>query len=242
MDIGKLKIGICDDSADDLKKIRRAFCTSAEKLGEKDISLYLYKDGELLYRDSQNQGFHLVFLDWEMSELNGFDLAGKLYIENPELKVVFVSNYENVVFDSYEYTPLWFVRKSMLERDMMKALQKYFNMTVKTQLRYRMPDGFGLRDVRLDSVLYAECIGHTITVHMRDQTSLQSYGTLKDLEEEWARYGFLRIHKNYLVNVKYVMEVGVRTIRLSDGTELDFGKNRRKQMAEMVKQQKERIR
>ena len=84
MDIGKLKIGICDDSADDLKKIRRAFCTSAEKLGEKDISLYLYKDGELLYRDSQNQGFHLVFLDWEMSKLNVSYLSGKLYIENTQ--------------------------------------------------------------------------------------------------------------------------------------------------------------
>ena len=59
---------------------------------------------------------------------------------------MFVSNHENVVFDAWEYTPLWFVRKSALERDMMKALRKYFEMTVKTQLRYRMPDGFGLRE------------------------------------------------------------------------------------------------
>lgn len=209
-------------------------------LGEKDISLFLYPDGRSLYKDSRNRNFSLVFLDWEMPELDGFNLAERLYIENPKLKVVFVSNYENMVFDSYEYTPLWFVRKSALARDMMKALQKYFNMTAKTQLRYRMTDGFGLRDVRLESIMYAECSGHTIIVHMRDQTTLQIYGTLKSYEEKWGSHGFLRIHKNYLVNMRYIIEVGARTIRLSDNTELDMGKNRRRKIAELVKQEKER--
>ena len=46
-------------------------------------------------------------------------------------------------------------------------------MTAKTQLRYRMTDGFGLRDVRLESIMYAECSGHTDIVHMRDQTAFQ---------------------------------------------------------------------
>ncbi len=127
MKAGNLEIGICDDSPEDLKRIQEAFRRSVKKLGEKDISLHLYSNGKSLYKDSRNQKFSLVFLDWEMPEMDGFDLAGRLYIENPELKVVFVSNYENIVFDAYEYTPLWFVRKSMLERDMTKALQKYFN-------------------------------------------------------------------------------------------------------------------
>lgn len=240
MNTGNQVIAICDDSPEDLKRIQTEFCRSVEKLGERDISLYLYQNGRSLYNDSRNRDFSLVFLDWEMPELDGFDLAERLYIENPTLKVVFVSNYENMVFDAYEYTPLWFVRKNALARDMMKALQKYFSMTAKTQLRYRMSDGFGLRDVHLGSIMYAECSGHTIIVHMRDQTSLQMYGTLKSLEEEWNRHGFLRVHKNYLVNVRYIMEVGSRTIRLSNGSELDMGKNKRKRIVELVKQEKER--
>lgn len=81
---GKLRIGICDDSQADLERIRQAFCKSAEKLGEKDISLYLYRNGKSLCRDCQIHGFSLVFLDWEMPKLNGFDLAGKLYMEIPD--------------------------------------------------------------------------------------------------------------------------------------------------------------
>lgn len=241
MKAGDLEIGICDDSPEDLNRIQQAFRKSVEILGEKDVSLYLYPDGGALYKDSRTRKFSLVLLDWEMPGMNGFDLAEQLYIENPDLKVVFVSNYENIVFDSYEYTPLWFVRKGMLERDMIKALQKYFNMTVKTQLRYRMEDGFGFLDVRMEHILYAECSGHTIMVHIRNRPSVQQYGSLKNLEGQWERYGFIRIHKNYLINAKYIAEVGVRTVRLSDGTELDMGKNRRKMITELVKQQKARI-
>lgn len=87
MRAGNLEIGICDDSPEDLRRIQRAFRRSAKILGEKDISLYLYSNGKSLYDDSKNRKFSLVFLDWEMPEMDGFDLAGRLYIENPELKV-----------------------------------------------------------------------------------------------------------------------------------------------------------
>ena len=72
-------------------------------------------------------------------------------------------------------------------------------------------------------------------IHMRNQSSFQQYGSLKTLEEKWKGYDFIRIHKNYLVNAKYVKEIGRRTVFLADGTELDIGKNRRKKIIELVK-------
>lgn len=105
MNIDNLEIGICDDSPEDLQRIQSELCKAVKNLGERDFSLYLYPDGKSMYKDSRNRRFSLVFLDWEMPEIDGFDLAGQLYIDNPDLKIVFVSNYENIVFDAYEYTP-----------------------------------------------------------------------------------------------------------------------------------------
>lgn len=68
--------------------------------------------------DSKNRTFDLVFIDWEMPEVDGFDLAQRLYMENSEIKLAFVSNHENMVFEAYEYTPFWFVRKRCIEKDM----------------------------------------------------------------------------------------------------------------------------
>lgn len=234
-----LEIGICDDSPEDLERIRQAFLKSAGILGDK-VSLYLYSNGRSLYHDSRNRKFSLVFLDWEMPEMDGFNLAGELHAADPSIKIVFVSNHENMVFDSYEYAPLWFVRKSSLERDMPKAVQKYFRTTEfqtadRVRIRCRAEEGMRELWVSVSEVLYVEGSGHTLLMKMSDRGCYQLYGSLKMLEEQLSAYGFVRVHKNFLVNAKYVKEIGSRTVCLTDGTELDIGKNRRKEIMELIK-------
>ena len=44
------------------------------------------------------------------------------------------------------------------------------------------------------------------------------------MEKKISQSGFVRIHKNYLVNANHVKRIGVKTILLSKGIELDIGK------------------
>jgi len=69
---------------------------------------------------------------------------------------------------------------------------------------------------------------------MIGQEQYQIYGSLKIMEKKFSPLGFVRIHKNYLVNARYVKEVGARYVRLTEGTELDIGKNRRKQIIQLL--------
>ena len=41
MNIGNLEIGVCDDSPEDLKRIELSLRRGTEKLGERNLSLYL---------------------------------------------------------------------------------------------------------------------------------------------------------------------------------------------------------
>lgn len=238
MSTEKLEIGICDDSIEDLKKIQSVFHQCMLEFGENNFFLHVYSSGKSMCEDSKNRTFDLVFIDWEMPEVDGFDLAQRLYMENSEIKLAFVSNHENMVFEAYEYTPFWFVRKRCIEKDMRKAMQKYFDMTAAAQIHYKIEGGFGSRYVRLDKVMYVESNKHTLMIRMSDQTSFMVYKSLQSLQQEWIKYGFIRTHKSYLVNCKYIKEVGIRTIRRLDGTELDMSKNRRREIVELVNRQK----
>lgn len=227
-------IGVCDDDPDDVDRICEELVRCMRLLGEKDPILCTCQDGKEMLEECRNRKMKLVILDLEMPEWNGFDLAGQLYAINPEIRLIFVSNHENLVFDSYEYAPLWFVRKSVMGRDMLKAVQKYFQIETKVQIHCKAKEGMRNVWVSVNEVLYIECSGHTLFMKMTDQEYHQFYGSLRPLEESFSSHGFIRIHKNYLVNARYVKEVGNRTIRLEDGTELDIGKNRRKEILEMV--------
>ena len=235
----EIVIGICDDDPEDVKQIRQEIKQCVKMLGEKEPIVIVYENGKNLLQYCRKQKIDLMFLDLEMPEWNGFELAERLYGQNPEIKIIFVSNHENMVFDSYEYTPLWFVRKSSIGRDMLKAMQKYYQIETKVQVRCK--DRQGARDlwIYVNEVLYIEGSGHTILMQMANKECHQLYGSLKSLEERLSPLGFVRIHKNYLVNAKCVKEIGNRTALLWNGTELDIGKNRRKEIRELIEKRQQ---
>ena len=45
-------------------------------------------------------------------------------------------------------------------------------------------------------------------------------GTLSSLEKELEKYGFLRVHKSYLVNMAHIRKFRSRICLLTDGTAL----------------------
>ena len=220
--------GLCDDSGEDLARIEDALQKALVKLGAPaKILCKKFLDGEALYAASREQVFNLLFLDIEMPGMDGFGLAARLCLDRPQIRLVFVSMHESLVYDAPEYMPLWFVRKSSLERDMYKALRQYFRVTASTKITYRLKEGFGFREVPVRDILFIECSGHCISICRTNGGRLEKYGSLKAMEEELAGCHFLRIHKNYLVNQEYIKEVGKREVYLTDGKVLEMGRDRR---------------
>ncbi len=230
----KFVIGICDDEQSDLEQIQQELYRCMNILGEKDIIVKPYQNGEKLCQDIETQRFHLIFLDLEMPGKGGFDLAERIHRLDSEVTIAFVSNHENMVFESFEYVPMWFVRKSSLERDMFKAIKNYFKLYKKILLHYRTKDGMEQCWILSSDILYIEGSGHNLIIKMVNGEQYQIYGSLKKMEKKISQSGFVRIHKNYLVNANHVKRIGVKTILLSKGIELDIGKNRRKQVIQIL--------
>lgn len=230
-----MRVGICDDEESDLEQIREVFCRKAKEL-DSDVRLEveLFHDGQSLYDAACRKAFDLVFLDIEMPQWDGFKLAGELSQDSPDTRLIFVSSHESWVFDAHEYMPLWFVRKGLLERDMNRALCKYFHMTACRKIRFKINDGFEIREILLRDILYIECNGHQLTVQLVGGTSYYVYGSLKPVEADLSGHGFLRVHRNYLVNQAYVREVGKEEIILKGGANLPMGRDRRKDVREAM--------
>lgn len=226
-----LQIGICDDKPDDLRLIKTAFCSNAEKVGIPiPIECTLFQGGEEMYKEMETGRFDLVLLDIEMPGMNGFQLAKRINMNRRMPCLIFVSAYESFVFDAQTFTPLWFVRKSMLEKDMYKALQKYVELTVFKECCYQLKCG----SVFIRDIVYIESSGHLLTIQMAQGKIIKQYGSLKVMEEELSGHHFLRIHKSYLVNQRYIEDVGRQEIRLTDGTLLEMGRDRRKALIQEI--------
>ncbi len=232
-----LFIGVCDDEENDLKRIETALRAGLQKLDVPiNAQFRLFLSGSEFYRAGQEEAFDLLFLDIEMPDTNGFQLAKQIHMTNPGAGIIFVSAHESLVFESQEYSPIWFVRKRALERDCFLALRKY----LETALPEEKSHTFGSYTCLLRDILYIESSGHMLTVRRTNGQLFEQYGVLKATEAELSKHGFLRTHKSYLVNQRYIEEIGRRDIRLTDGTVLEIGRDRRKNLIEAMRQYKEK--
>lgn len=242
MDVRECRVAICDDREEDIARIEDALKKGLKRTGQTvRLICRKFSDGEVLCESVRKESFDLLLLDIEMPGMDGFQLAEQLCMNKHSFYLIFVSVHESFVFDASEYMPLWFVRKGNLEWDMFRAMRKYMQITSFIKVNYRLKEGFGFRELPLQDILYIECSGHSMSIRRTDGSCLRKYGSLKTMEEELDEYHFLRIHKNFLVNQKYIKEVGKREVYLKDGSVLDMGRDRRIKVREaMLQYERER--
>lgn len=228
-------IGICDDDERDLKRIGSSVQECIRTIdGSISAECRLFQSGEEMRRAGGAEAFDLLFLDVEMPDEDGFRLAEGIGMSGAGTAIIFVSAHESFVFDSQEYSPVWFVRKGRLERDMLLALRKYFGLVMPKGLSYRFQRGAEVREWSLGDIIYIESRGHMLLVRRTDGKSFELYGSLKEMEQELEGCHFLRVHKSYLANQRYIEEIGKREIYLTDGTVLEMGRDRRKSLREAM--------
>ena len=112
-----VKFAVCDDERDmaDLitVKLREYYP------GECEIKCYV--DGASLLTDSRSESFDAFFLDIGMPGLNGMELAGKIRDKNQNVKIIFVTNKDELAYKGYVYNAFRYVRKSNLEQELCEA-------------------------------------------------------------------------------------------------------------------------
>lgn len=227
-----IKIGVCDDSEKDRQQIVQEIQKAVKQLA-KDVecAIRVFSDGLCLINCNLVEAFELVFLDIEMPDCNGFEVARRLEAGKSHPELVFVSNHENMVFDSQEYRPLWFVRKRRLSDDVKRALAKYLEFMYEEEPTFKVKTRLACWEIRISDIVYMECSGHEVTIVMTDKTECKIFGSLKAIAEKLPDGRFLRIHNNFLVNQDYVVGVGKEAM-LREGSKLPIAKDRRKKVRE----------
>ncbi len=68
-----------------------------------------------------------AFLDIEMTEMKGIELAERLITENPEIEIIFVTAYNNYASQAYEVNALDYLLKPIHPERLKKSVEKLIN-------------------------------------------------------------------------------------------------------------------
>lgn len=94
--------------------------------------------------------------------------------------------------------------------------------------------GGGVRLISRSSVLYLQARGDYVRV-VADRGRFLIRKPITSFERSWAPFGFVRIHRGYLVNLRRVVELrprpgGTSVLSLDDGEEVPVARRKRAEL------------
>lgn len=223
-----LRIIICDDDFAFMEVLHQHLNKIFLKR-EIEIEIRKYKSGpEFLHDLKISPEFQILFLDIDMPEINGIDLAAQLKKLKVRPYLIFVSSVESMVYQSFRVNPFWFIRKRFLEIELpeaidalLKEMRLHLDETVTLQANHK------LYSIQPKSICYVECINKTLNIFFENKAKNFSIQyTLSALERILIPYGFIRVHKGFLVNYRYIFSINRTGIILDSGESIPVSKYR----------------
>ena len=217
-----IKVAVIDDDIIFLKKLSAII----EKIFVETKEISLFDNSVLFFNNPDKIQFDLIFLDIDMPQITGFDIAENLKLIKTDVVIIFVSSKENLVFESLKYTPFRFVRKSNLENDITEAILAYEYKVKNDRKTYLLKTNEFEKMVPLCEIEYFESIKHDVYIqtinHRFKLKRSQEEQNIKSILELLADYGFIRVHKSFLVNYKFIYAIKRNQVILKDSTKIDM--------------------
>ncbi len=229
-----MRIAVCDDEEIILRQIRELLGRIAgDFFGQ--VEIQCYTDNRVMLEEHGKEGFDIVILDIQMGPLDGFQTAERLSGMEHPCKLIFLSSKEELVFQSFSYEPVYFVRKGSPDR-MEEELRRSFKR-IREKLNREIYLSFTDQDdmivkVSLTEIESVQSSRNYLLYYTVDGRSFRQRGTMEEEEKSLGKYGFVRIHRAFLVNGSHVVQIkrGLRAVRLKSGMLLEVGRNYREQV------------
>lgn len=225
-----MRIFVCDDEPQMLADIGKKV---AECLPDSEVRVFCA--GRELLRCLETEPCDILLLDIDMPDITGLEIAGSLApgagTRRPLL--LFVTSHDELVYDSLQYHPFAFLRKSRLDQEIGAALTDCIQeLEYREKHFYFRAEGNRVCLIQSD-ILYFEADGNYLKLFAK--TGWYRFrSTIAAVENALTAWGFIRIHKGFLVNQAAVRLLGAERAELSDGTVLPIGQNYAKTAKEQL--------
>ncbi len=227
-----LKIAICDDEASICDLYREKTADYMQRRGVM-AKIATFQDSVAFLNKLYEEEFGLILLDIDMPGMTGLEIAEKMQTLPYKPLLVFVTSQDALVYETFQYHPFSFIRKSFLEAELEKVLGQALCELQSGQRKFVFRNGKETVGVLLSDISYFEAEGNYIIMHTASGV-YRLRDTMTRLECELEKKGFVRIHKGFLVNQEKVYKLGNEEVVLADGATLPIGRSNREQTKEKL--------
>lgn len=168
----------------------------------------------------------LVFLDIEMGEISGLDVARRL---PKDCTVIFTTAYAQYALDGYDLGVVDFLHKPFSYSRFEKAVEKAsalieYIRTKKSSQTITVREEYLNVPIPVSEIIYIEAMNNYCRIYRTGNVCTQTRMTLKSLIDLLPSEGFVRIHRSFVVASDKVSSFNKREVTLATGKILPVGR------------------
>lgn len=173
----------------------------------------------------QKHEVDLVFLDIEMNDINGFELAKHINSIYPNTMIIFLTGHTSFALTGYEYQPVDFLIKPVnilrLEQALTRAKNLKYNIKEKKETKIGIHIEGGFEIINVNDICYIEKSGRKVYIVCENGEKYNSRDSLQKLEDIFGNYGFYRSHQSFLVPIEKIKSIQIDEFKRSYTLKLD---------------------
>lgn len=220
---------VCDDNAADaafvvslIEKWSEEYWNKRNGNERAEYQVEVFSSAEaFLFAFEENQDIDLLFLDIEMGDMSGVELAKKLRQMGAGLQIVFITGFMDYISEGYDVEALHYLMKPVTAEKLGEVLDRAMERikTREKELVLALPDG--IIKVPLCEIRYIEVLKNYVTVHAAEDYSLKK--TLNELKKGLDD-SFFQIHRSYIAGLRSIRRVTKTEVILKDNTILPLSR------------------
>lgn len=166
----------------------------------------------------------ILIMDINLKDGNGIETVKHLQKIHPKLKVIYLTGIINYATAIFETNPAYFLVKPINENNLSDAITK-----VSKEIEFEKSDSIVIKTngseiiLYRKEIMYVESQGRKLVLYMADGKKNEIYEKM-DIIQEQLGAAFIRSHKSFLINMKYITERTNKEFYLSDGKVLPISK------------------
>lgn len=213
-----IRVGIVDDEREARQRLQQEIVRFSDEYAIAfDVHEY---DSAAAYLSDNNAACDILYLDIDMPEMSGMELAEKIRETDSRVLLIFCTNLQQFAINGYSVSALGFMVKPV----QWYSLQMYLNRALKiirereaqqnnsAEKKLLIKDGAVTRLIDSGDIEYIEVRQHDLLYNILDKETgqcevIKNRGSMQEIAAMLSPLGFVRCSAGFLVNMRCITAV-----------------------------------
>lgn len=195
-----MKIAIFNKDIEEVKIIEHNIKSVVDELSN-NTECDIYYNGEIL--PDTDIAYDIAFLEIANFQYDGIELAKKLKSVNNNIILFFVASDDKYLDEAMDIKSFRYMVRPIDICRLRAGIEKAVDMVNNSEKIFLVQSGKDVVLITSDEIVFVEIYGHYTKIQTEDQCYL-SGNNIDFWEKKLNRSSFYRVHKSYIVNMKYI--------------------------------------